>query len=93
MKLPSSWKMVSLSDISFQITDGTHKTLHYVIKGIRFISIKNIRPFQKVNWNVYEKYITLEEHKQLIKRCKPEKDDIVFPRIGTLGFVNNNRFR
>ena len=31
------------------------------------------------------KYITREEHEKLVQRVKPQKDDILFCRIGTLG--------
>ena len=86
-KIPDSWIETTLSDISFVITDGTHKTPKYVEKGVRFISIMNIRPFKPINWDSYEKYITESEHRELIKRAKPERDDILFPRIGTMGFA------
>jgi type I restriction enzyme S subunit len=59
---------------------------------VRFISIKNIKPFQPINWSAYEKYITPQEHAELIKRCRPEYDDVVFPRIGTLGYAKRIDF-
>ncbi len=91
-EIPKEWKWVRLEDVSYLITDGTHKTPKYQEKGIRFISIANIRPFQPINWDAYEKYISYEEHLELIKRAKPEKDDILFPRIGTLGFAKRIDF-
>ncbi|MCH2339872.1 MAG: restriction endonuclease subunit S [Pseudomonas sp.] len=86
-ELPEGWIIASLEDISLKVTDGTHKTPNYLESGVRFISIKNIRPYKPIDWNVYERYIAKEEHAELIKRCHPEKGDIVFPRIGTLGFA------
>src|SRR5687768_10396180 len=86
-ELPSGWIVTSLQDVSHAITDGTHKTPNYMASGVRFISIKNIKPFQPINWDIYEKYITREEHNELIRRCHPERDDILFPRIGTLGYA------
>ena len=85
--LPPNWSCVKLGDVCIVVTDGTHKTPNYVERGIRFIAIKNIKPFKPIDWDSYVKYITEEEHKQLIKRTKPEKDDILFPRIGTLGYA------
>lgn len=40
------------------------------------------------------KFITLEEHNSLITRCKPEINDILLCRIGTLGkpFINDLAF-
>jgi len=85
-ELPKGWIEISLHEVANKITDGTHKTPTYVSDGIRFISIKNIKPYKPINWSSYEKYITKEEHGELIKRCHPEKGDILFPRIGTLGY-------
>lgn len=72
--IPNGWLVTSLQDVSHVITDGTHKTPRYVPAGVRFISIKNIRPYQPINFSAYEKYITREEHTELIKRCHPEFD-------------------
>lgn len=93
INLPKGWEVASLAELSFVVTDGTHKTPSYQPSGIRFISIKNIRPFSPVNWGSYEKYISKEEHQELIKRCRPEYDDILFPRIGTLGFAKRIDFK
>ena len=90
--LPSGWIEVSLNQACCTITDGTHKTPNYQDAGVRFISIKNIRPFIPINWNSYVKFISEEEHGQLTQRCKPEYDDILFPRIGTLGFAKRIDF-
>ncbi len=91
-QIPKEWRWVKLEEVSYLITDGTHKTPKYQEKGVRFISIANIKPFEPINWEAYEKYISYEEHLELIKRAKPEKDDILFPRIGTLGFAKRIDF-
>ncbi|MBK8920093.1 MAG: restriction endonuclease subunit S [Saprospirales bacterium] len=85
--LPEGWVETSLDQVCNLITDGTHRTPKYTESGIRFISIANVRPFQAITWNSYERYISVEEHLELIKRAKPEIDDILFPRIGTLGYA------
>ena len=81
--IPESWEWVRLGSILSVISDGTHKTPHYVSDGIPFLSVQNISSgkfdFTKI------KYITQEEHQKLIERIKPQKDDILFCRIGTLG--------
>lgn len=89
--IPNTWIWCSLSQISKIITDGTHKTPTYVNDGIPFISIVNISS------GIYDekpKYITKVEHDSLITRCKPEKNDILLCRIGTLGkpFINTLPF-
>ena len=90
--IPLGWEIVSLSDVSFVVTDGTHKTPKYMAEGVRFISIKNIRPYRPIDWNSYEKYISRQEHNALIERCHPEYDDVLFPRVGTLGFAKRIDF-
>lgn len=92
IQVPAGWRLMRLEDVCYKITDGTHKTPNYKSTGVRFISIKNIRPFQPINWTNYEKYITVAEHQELTKRCKPEYDDILFPRIGTLGYAKRIDF-
>lgn len=82
-EISDNWKWVRLVDLCKQVTDGTHKTPHYTEKGIPFLSVKDISSgFMNFSGT---KFISTEEHEQLVKRCKPEKSDILFCRIGTLG--------
>ncbi len=81
--IPESWMWVRLADVCSLISDGTHKTPHYVEKGVPFISVKDISSGILDLSNT--KFITEEEHYQLIQRCKPEQNDILICRIGTLG--------
>ena len=82
-EIPKNWRWVRLGALSSVITDGTHKTPNYVNKGIPFISVQNISSGKYKDTKL--KYITEDEHKKLICRCKPEKGDILLCRIGTLG--------
>ncbi len=86
-KKARKWTYALLKDVCTEIIDGTHKTPKYVSKGIRFISIANIRPYKPFNFSSYERYISEEEHDLLVKRVKPQYDDILFSRIGTLGYA------
>ena len=81
--IPCNWKWVRLSDITKQVSDGTHRTPQYVENGIPFISVKDITKGHIDLSDV--KHISEEEHRQLIMRCKPEMNDILICRIGTLG--------
>ena len=81
--IPENWKWVRLGDICLQITDGTHKTPTYQKAGVPFLSVKNISSGCFDLSDI--KYISEEEHAELIKRCNPEKNDILLCRIGTLG--------
>ena len=85
-KLPEGWKKVRLEEVCKKITDGTHKTPQYTEEGIPFISTNNLVPFRKYfNFSSYRKYISGKEHSILIKRCKPEKDDLLVSKCGTIG--------
>jgi type I restriction enzyme S subunit len=74
-----------LDDLCRQITDGTHSTPTYVSEGVPFLSIKDITTgtirFDDV------RFITPEEHARLIRRCKPERDDVLLTKVGTTGFA------
>ncbi len=77
------WKVEKLEDVCDLITDGTHKTPNYQQKGIRFISAKNI-----INGKIDltdTKFITEEEYKQIQKRCRVEKNDVLLTKSGSLG--------
>ena len=81
--IPQSWKWVRLIDLCSLITDGTHKTPTYVNSGVPFLSVKDISQGKLDFSNT--KFISPMEHQQLTQRCKPEKDDVLICRIGTLG--------
>lgn len=81
--IPDTWEWVRLNELLTIISDGTHKTPNYVPSGIPFLSVQNISS-GKLSLDKI-KYITEEEHRQLIKRVEPHKGDILLCRIGTLG--------
>lgn len=75
------WEELTLGDVCSEINDGTHYTPTYVPEGVPFYSVENVTANDFVN----VKYITQEEHNLLIKRCRPEKGDILLTRIGSIG--------
>jgi type I restriction enzyme S subunit len=84
--LPENWNYYRLEDISYLVTDGTHFTPKYQESGVKFLSVKNVRPFYFREEHV--KYISEEEHKELIVRCNPQKDDILYTKVGaTYGYA------
>lgn len=82
-EIPKSWKWTYLGNILNKLTDGTHRTPKYVSKGINFISVKDISNGKLSLEDT--KYITLSEHKELIKRCNPVRGDILLSKVGTTG--------
>ena len=77
----NEWEKTKLKNIC-KVQDGTHSTPNYTDEGIPFFSVDTI-----IN-NVPPKFISLEDHKKMIKRCHPQKGDILLSRItgGILGF-------
>jgi len=90
--LPEGWHWVRLGEVRQLITDGTHYTPHYLKEGIPFLSVKNVRESYLDFENV--QYISEEEHKELIKRCHPQKGDVLYTKVGTTGIakaIDTNR--
>jgi len=74
------WPLFKLDSVCSLITDGTHHTPKYTDDGIPFLRVTDITKSNKT-----KKFISEEEHHQLIKRCKPEKNDILYTKNGTIG--------
>jgi len=81
--IPDNWEWVRLGNILNKITDGTHSTPRYVEQGVPFLSVKDISD-GRINFS-NTKYISLEEHTELYKRCNPEFGDILLTKVGTTG--------
>lgn len=81
----SATQTVKLNAVCTKITDGTHRTPKYITEGIPFLRINDIQDDQ-INWNKC-KYISEDEHNELIKRCKPEKGDVLLSKNGTIGIT------
>ena len=82
----NSYKIKTLGEVFEFIKDGTHSTPTYTddkINGIKFLSAKDVTK-GIINWENI-KYIPLELHEQLVKRVKPQKDDILLAKNGTTG--------
>lgn len=79
--IPDDWDVLELKYLCDFIGDGTHHTPKYVDSGIPFYSVENVTENNFSN----TKFISEEEHSRLIKRCKPQKEDIFLTRIGSIG--------
>jgi len=79
-KIDPKWEKVFLKKVCEKITDGTHKTPKYMDTGVPFLRVTDV-----TGTNQSKKYISYSEHKDLIKRCKPEKGDVLYTKNGTIG--------
>ena len=90
--IPDSWKWTRLNSIVSALTDGTHRTPKYTTNGIPFLSVKDISS-GKISF-ANTKFISIEEHNELKKRCNPQTGDILLTKVGTTGIpviVDNDR--
>ena len=83
--LPEGWVWCRLGEICHVITDGTHHTPTYTNSGIPFLSVKNVSKGYLSFSDT--RFISLEEHELLIKRCHPEYEDILLTKVGTTGIA------
>ena len=76
------WPVFELNEVSTKITDGAHFTPTYVETGVPFLRVTDI-----TESNTSKKFIPQEEHDELIKRCRPEKWDVLYSKNGTIGIA------
>ncbi|MGQ0528634.1 MAG: N-6 DNA methylase [Panacagrimonas sp.] len=77
-----NWPTSELSEVTTKITDGAHFTPTYVESGVPFLRVTDI-----TERNTSKKFIPQEEHDELIKRCRPEKGDVLYSKNGTIGIA------
>jgi putative type I restriction-modification system specificity determinant for hsdM and hsdR (hsdS) len=82
-EVPEHWEVKRLKFLTNKIVDGAHFTPTYVNEGVHFLRVTDI---QEKNIDMEKiKYIPLEEHQELIKRCNPQKGDLLLSKNGTIG--------
>jgi type I restriction enzyme, S subunit len=77
---PKGWENKTINELTNKVTDGTHHTPRYVSEGVPFLRVTDL-----TGSNDSKKFISKEEHSDLIKRCNPEKGDILYSKNGTIG--------
>ena len=84
--VPEHWEVLKLKHITNKIIDGAHFTPTYESKGIPFLRVTDIVKSKSSTINKSAvKYIPHNEHRDLIKRCNPEKGDLLYSKNGTIG--------
>ena len=85
---PEEWDETTIGNVCFYIKDGPHKSLTDIGKengGHPFISVRNI-----VNGHIdfsTARYISDEDYNDAIKKCHPEKGDMLYSKGGTTGIA------
>jgi len=80
VKNPKGWQTNNLGNICKKITDGTHDTPKRLSFGMTYITGKHIKPFF-IDFGKCD-YVSIEDHNEIIKRCKPERGDVLYTNIG-----------
>ena len=87
-EIPKHCLCKKFKGITNQIIDGTHSTPNYQEDGIPFLRVTDITTDdgvnQDINWDKTA-YINEREHNELIKRCNPQKGDLLVSKNGTIG--------
>ncbi len=85
---PKGWKQSTLGDECYYIKDGPHKSPKYLdgTDGIPFISTRNVVNGDGIDWST-AKYISEVDYLECIKKCHPEKGDILYSKGGTTGIA------
>jgi type I restriction enzyme S subunit len=79
-RLSEEYQPVPLGTLATTIVDGPHKTPSYVPRGIPFVTVKNMVT-GKLDFTDLQ-YITQEDHAEFIRRCKPERGDVLYSKDG-----------
>ena len=82
INLPQYWKWSKCQEV-IDVRDGTHDTPKYVSSGYPVITSKNLKTSGIDFSNV--SYISEADHKEISKRSKVDKGDILLAMIGTIG--------
>ena len=82
--LPKGWEWVRLIDICSDIGDIDHKMPIEVKEGIPYVSPRDFYGKNEIDFKNAKK-ISQKDFLILSKKIKPEYNDIIFPRYGTIG--------
>lgn len=88
--LPEGWCWASLDELSTRITDGVHKKPSYVESGVPFVTVRNLTAGSEIDFENLN-FISEADHAEYTKRTKPELDDLLISKDGTLGVVRRIR--
>lgn len=83
-EIPEEWMVSNLGDVCKQIQDSDHKMPKKIDDGIPFLSIKHVVSKNKIDFENTE-FVSEEYYKSFLKKIKPEKNDILYSRVATIG--------
>jgi type I restriction enzyme, S subunit len=81
--IPKGWEVKKLKDLCSKLIDGTHDSPKPSHSGYPLVTGRHIRNGFIEFSDTY--LISEDEHRKVMKRSRPEKGDIIYSNIGTLG--------
>lgn len=82
--LPESWKFARFNHVTYKIGDVDHKMPKSIPEGIPYLSTGDMKDINQLDFINCRK-ISIENYIELSAKIRPEKNDIIFPRYGTIG--------
>ena len=83
--IPEAWSIQKLPDLCTQVIDGTHDSPKPTERGFPLVTGRHLVDGFIDFSSCYR--ISPEDHAKVMKRSNPEKGDIIFSNIGTLGSI------
>lgn len=83
--VPRHWEVSRLGWIAEQVNDINHEMPEAVQSGVPFLSAKDLSDDGRLRFENDVKQISEEDFERLSQKIKPEKGDIIYSRIGTIG--------
>jgi Type I restriction modification DNA specificity domain. len=84
IEIPEEWEVVKLDSICDQIQDMDHKMPKKIEKGIPFLSIGDIVNKPEIDFSNQE-FISEEDYSKFLKKLQPQKNDLLYSRVATIG--------
>ncbi len=82
--LPMGWEWTRWDYVAMKIGDIDHKMPEQVTEGIPYVSPRDFFPDNKIDFDGAKK-ISFEDFQRLSSKIQPQRDDIIYPRYGTIG--------
>lgn len=84
--IPEDWNIYRMKFfLESPVSDGPHETPLFQDKGIPFFSVDSIQNNKLIFKN--SRFISKEDHKRFSKKCRPQKNDILFGKAASVGKV------
>jgi type I restriction enzyme S subunit len=85
--IPKHWQVKKLGDVCDKLTDGSHFSPKSIPVGFPYITVKDIKKDDKIDFENCLK-ISSEDFNNLLKNdCRPIENDVLFSKDGTVGKV------